>query len=153
MTYLDPCPLEKLVTCPARKSTCPGLLDGNFFQALLKMIDSILFFLIQKAEKRYGKINHTSPSDSIKTNASQLFDKNSDDDTGDEKSGDERDLGNTSEEEEKETDNSEQDDLLVLKKRHVNFDPGPLANQVLFLMLRAAVDSSALAFYRSYFLL
>ena len=107
------------------------------------MIDSILFFLIQKAEKRYGKINHTSPSDSIKTNASQLFDNNSDDDTGDEKSGDERDLGNTSEEEEKETDNDEQDDLLVLKKRHVNFDPDPLANQVLRLMLRAVVDSSA----------
>ena len=113
------------------------------------MIDSILFFLIQKAEKRYGKINHTSPSDSIKTNASQLFDNNSDDDTGDEKSGDERDLGNTSEEEEKETDNSEQDDLLILKKRHVNFDPGPLANQVLCLLLRDVVDSSALAFNRS----
>ncbi|XP_073227769.1 probable ATP-dependent RNA helicase DDX10 [Porites lutea] len=84
---------------------------------------------LKKAEKRYGKINHTSPSDSTKTNASQLFDNNSDDETGDEKSGDERDLGNTSEEEGKETDNSEQDELLVLKKRHVNFDPGPLANQ------------------------
>ena len=109
------------------------------------MIDSILFFLIQKAEKRYGKINHTSPSDSTKTNASQFFgfENNSDDETGDEKSGDERDLGNTSEEEEKETNNDEQDDLLVLKKRHVNFDPDPLANQVLRLMLRAVVDSSA----------
>lgn len=101
------------------------------------MIDSILFFLIQKAEKRCGKINHTSPSDSIKTNASQLFDNNSDDETGDD-----RDLGNSSEEEGKETDNSEQDELLVLKKRHVNFDPGPIANQVFCLMLRAVVDSS-----------
>ena len=104
---------------------------------------------MQKAEKRYGKINHTSPSDSTKTDASQLFDNNNDYETDDEKSGDETDLGNTSEEEGKETDNSEQDDLLVLKKRHVNFDPGPLANQVLCLLLRAVVDSSALDFNRS----
>ena len=128
---------------PSKKICLSWITGRDFFQALLKMIDSILFFLIQKAEKRYGKINHTSPSDSTKTNASQLFDNNSDDETGDEKSGDERDLGNTSEEEGKETGNSEQDELLVLKKRHVNFDPGPLANQVLCLMLRAVVDSSA----------
>ena len=35
MTHLDPCSLGKYsfkVTCPARKSTCPRLPDGTFFE-------------------------------------------------------------------------------------------------------------------------
>ena len=51
----------------------------------------------------------------------------SDEDSGDKESEDERDLGPASEEEEHTV---EQDDLLVLKKRHVDFDPNPLPDEV-----------------------
>ena len=54
-------------------------------------------------------------------------DDGSDEETGDKESEDERDLGLASEEEEHSAD---EDDLLVLKKRHVDFDPNPLPDEV-----------------------
>lgn len=49
--------------------------------------------------------------------------------SGDDESEDERDLEETSK---LEDDTAEQDDLLVLKKRHVNFDPDPPSIEVSF---------------------
>ena len=64
--------------------------------------------------------------DLSKTTGGQPSDHSSDEETGD-KETNERDLDPASEEEE---DTADQDDLLVLKKRHVNFDPGALPNEV-----------------------
>ena len=51
----------------------------------------------------------------------------SDEETRDEESNDARDLGNSA----KMIDvSAPQDDLLVLKKRHINFDPGPPLKEV-----------------------
>lgn len=77
---------------------------------------------LKKAEKRYGKqddsqIDVIGPSSRLEENSGS-----SDEETRDEESNDSRDLGNSA----KIIDvSAPQDDLLVLKKRHIDFDPGP----------------------------
>ncbi|XP_066028665.1 probable ATP-dependent RNA helicase DDX10 [Pocillopora verrucosa] len=77
---------------------------------------------LKKAEKRYGKqddsqIDVIGPSSRLEENSGS-----SDEETRDEESNDARDLGNSA----KMIDvSAPQDDLLVLKKRHIDFDPGP----------------------------
>lgn len=77
---------------------------------------------LKKAEKRYGKqddsqIDVIGPSSRLEENSGS-----SDEETRDEESNDARDLGNSV----KMIDvSAPQDDLLVLKKRHIDFDPGP----------------------------
>lgn len=77
---------------------------------------------LKKAEKRYGKqddsqIDLIGPSSRLEENSGS-----SDEETRDEESNDARDLGNSA----KMIDvSAPQDDLLVLKKRHIDFDPGP----------------------------
>ena len=61
------------------------------------------------------------------TNQTQESRDSSDDESGDDESEDERDLEDTSK---LQDDTAEQDDLLMLKKRHVNFDPGPPSIEV-----------------------
>nr|XP_058952989.1 probable ATP-dependent RNA helicase DDX10 [Pocillopora verrucosa] len=77
---------------------------------------------LKKAEKRYGK-QDDSQIDVI--GLSSRLEENSgssDEETRDEESNDARDLGNSA----KMIDvSAPQDDLLVLKKRHIDFDPGP----------------------------
>ncbi|KAJ7394229.1 ATPdependent RNA helicase [Desmophyllum pertusum] len=78
---------------------------------------------LKKAEKKYGKPDEPSQIDVTKLiNQTQESSGSSDEETGDNESNDEGDLGKTSKEED---DTAEQDDLLVLKKRHVDFDLGP----------------------------
>jgi len=77
---------------------------------------------LKKAEKKYGKQNDSSQIDLATSNRTQESSGSSDEGSGDEESEDERDLVNTSK---LRDDTAEQDDLLFLKKRHVNFDPGP----------------------------
>lgn len=83
----------------------------------------------QKAEKKYGKQDDTSQIDFRTTNRTQESRVSSDVESGDDESEDERDLEETSK---LEDDTAEQDDLLVLKKRHVNFDPDPPSIEVSF---------------------
>lgn len=87
----------------------------------------IHLFSWQKAEKKYGKPNEKSQTDFEKIALGHQSDGGSDKESGDKKSEDEKDLGPASEEEEH---TIEQDDLLVLKKRHVDFDPNPLPDEV-----------------------
>ncbi|KAL9969468.1 hypothetical protein ACROYT_G021688 [Oculina patagonica] len=78
---------------------------------------------LKKAEKKYGKQDDASQIDVVSAiTRTQESSGSSDEESGDNESNDERDLGGTSKVED---DTAEQDDLLVLKKRHVNFDPGP----------------------------
>lgn len=84
-------------------------------------------FISQKAEKKYGKLDDTSQIDVSKISGARQSDGSSDEESGDKEIEDRRDLGPTSEDEE---DTAEQDDLLVLKKRHVDFEPSPLPNEV-----------------------
>lgn len=81
-----------------------------------------MFFFSQKAEKKYGKQDDTSQIDLTTTNRTEESSDSSAEGSGDEESEDERDLINTSK---LQDDTAEQDELLVLKKRHVDFDPGP----------------------------
>lgn len=83
----------------------------------------------QKAEKKYGKQNDTSQIDLTTTSRTHDSRGSSDEESGDDESEDERDLENTSK---LQDDTAEQDDLLVLKKRHVNFDSGPPLIEVSF---------------------
>lgn len=77
---------------------------------------------LKKAEKRYGKLGDSQidvigPSSRLEENSGS-----SDEETRDEESNEERDLGSSA----KMTNvSAPQDDLLVLKKRHIDFDPGP----------------------------
>jgi len=82
---------------------------------------------LKKAEKKYGKVDDTSQIDVSKISGARQSDGSSDEESGDKEIEDRRDLGPTSDDEE---DTAEQDDLLVLKKRHVDFEPGPLPNEV-----------------------
>lgn len=77
---------------------------------------------LKKAEKRYGKqddsqIDVIGPSSRLEENSGS-----SDEETRDEESYDARDLGNSAK---MINVSAPQDDLLVLKKRHIDFDPGP----------------------------
>lgn len=77
---------------------------------------------LKKAEKRYGKqddsqIDVIGPSSRLEENSGS-----SDEETRDEESNDARDLGNSAK---MINVSAPQDDLLVLKKRHIDFDPGP----------------------------
>lgn len=83
----------------------------------------------QKAEKKYGKQDDTSQIDLDTTNRIHESRGSSDEESGEDESEDERDLENTSK---LQDDTAEQDDLLVLKKRHVNFDSGPPLIEVSF---------------------
>ncbi|CAH3035341.1 unnamed protein product [Pocillopora meandrina] len=77
---------------------------------------------LKKAEKRYGK-QDDSQIDVI--GLSSRLEENSgssDEETRDEESNDARDLGNSAK---MINVSAPQDDLLVLKKRHIDFDPGP----------------------------
>lgn len=77
---------------------------------------------LKKAEKRYGK-QDDSQIDVI--GLSSRLEENSgssDEETKDEESNDARDLGNSAK---MINVSAPQDDLLVLKKRHIDFDPGP----------------------------
>lgn len=77
---------------------------------------------LKKAEKRYGKqddsqIDVIGPRSRLEENSGS-----SDEETRDEESNDARDLGNSAK---MINVSAPQDDLLVLKKRHIDFDPGP----------------------------
>lgn len=77
---------------------------------------------LKKAEKRYGKqddsqIDVIGPSSRLEENSGS-----SDEETRDEESNDTSDLGNSAK---MINVSAPQDDLLVLKKRHIDFDPGP----------------------------
>ncbi|RMX39714.1 hypothetical protein pdam_00008079 [Pocillopora damicornis] len=77
---------------------------------------------LKKAEKRYGKqddsqIDVIGPSSRLEENSGS-----SDEETRDEESNNEKDLGNSAK---MINVSAPQDDLLVLKKRHIDFDPGP----------------------------
>ena len=88
---------------------------------------SLCIFTLQKAEKRYGKLGDSQidvigPSSRLEENSGS-----SDEETRDEESNEERDLGSSA----KMTNvSAPQDDLLVLKKRHIDFDPGPPLKEV-----------------------
>ena len=85
-------------------------------------------FLSKKAEKKYGKQGDLSQIDvdSMKNRTNESS-GSSDEESGDNESNDDRDLERSSKVED---DTTEQDDLLVLKTRHVNFDPGPSPREV-----------------------